>query len=166
MPPKICAFTGHRPSRIPGGHNEKGHDFRMLLAAIEAAVREAVAKGYTVFRSGGAKGFDLWCAETVLRMKKKHAHIQLHFILPCETQADTWPEHWRERYFDALASADEVFYVQAKYSGDCMLRRNRALVAGARLVIAYFDDKPPGGTAFTVQHAKKEGVPVRNLYFE
>ncbi|MCL2544466.1 MAG: DUF1273 domain-containing protein [Clostridia bacterium] len=164
MLPKICAFTGHRPSRIPGGHNEKSAAFRRLCTAIEAALRQAVAEGYTVFRSGGAMGFDLWCAEAVLRIQKERAPIQLHFLLPCETQANAWPACWRERYFDALANADKVTYVQARYSAGCMFRRNRALVHGAHLMIAYFDGKARGGTAYTVSHAKKEGLPVWNLF--
>jgi len=166
MMDKTCAFTGHRPSRIPGGHDEKSPAFGMLLAAIEASIRQAVAEGCTVFRSGGDKGFDLWCAETVAHIQKEYAHVQRHFILPCETQANTWPECWRERYFNALAGADKVTYVQSRYSKDCVRRQNRALVHGADLVIAYFDGTPTGGTAYTVQFAKKEGVFIRNLYLE
>jgi len=164
MLPTICAFTGHRPPRIPIGHNEKSPAFAALLATIDVSIRQAIAEGHTVFRSGGAMGFDLWCAEAVLRIQKEQPSIRLHFILPCETQANTWPECWRERYFDALTGADDTTYIQARYSADCMPRRNRALVQGAHLVIAYFDGMPTGGTAYTVSYAKKEGVSVRNLY--
>jgi len=163
---KICAFTGHRPSHIPGGHDETSPEFRRLRDAIETSVREAVAEGYTVFRSGGAMGFDLWCAETVLRMKREGVPVQLRFILPCETQANHWPEHWRERYFNALASADEVICLQARFDNGCIFRRNRALVDGARLVIAYCDGRLAGGTAYTVKYAISKRVLVRNLYFE
>ncbi len=127
-------------------------------------VRQATTEGCAVFRSGGAMGFDLWAAETVLHLKKEHPHIQLHFILPCETQAIDWPEDWRERYFGALAQADEVTYAQAKYTTDCMFRRNRALVDGAQLVITCYDGRPSGGTAFTVRYAAQKGVPVYNIF--
>jgi len=164
MSPLICAFTGHRPSRIPSGHNEKSPTVKALCAAIETSIRQAITQGYTVFRSGGAKGFDLWCAEAVLRIQKEHAHIQLHFMLPCETQANDWPECWRERYFDALASADAITYIQARFDTSCMFRRNRALIDGAHLAIAYYDGRRSGGTAYTVAYAKKNGIPVRNLF--
>ena len=160
----ICAFTGHRPSRIPGGDNETSPEFQRLRAAIEANIRQAIAEGYTVFRSGGAMGFDLWCAEAVLRIQKEHVHIQLHFILPCETQANDWPECWRERYFDALSKADEITYIQARFDKSCMFRRNRALIDGAHLAIACYNGQPSGGTAYTVAYAKKKDIPIRNLY--
>jgi len=161
---KICAFTGHRPSRIPGSENENAPALRTLHASIDAALRQAVAEGYTVFRSGGAMGFDLWCAETILRIKKEQPSILLHFILPCETQANSWPECWRERYFNALADADEVTYIQTRFNKNCVFRRNRALIDGAHLVIACYDGSPVGGTAYTVQYAEKKLVPIRNIY--
>lgn len=161
---RICAFTGHRPAQILGKNNEDTHAFQTLRTTLEAAIRQAIAENFTIFRSGGAMGFDLWAAEAVLHLKAEHPHIQLHFILPCETQANDWPEEWRERYFDLLSQADAVAYIQAKYTGDCMFRRNRALVDGAQLVIAYYDDRETGGTAYTVRYAGKQGLLVRNLY--
>lgn len=157
---KICAFTGHRPASIPalpGLH-------AAVEAALEAAVRQAVSEGFTLFRSGGAMGVDLWCAQAVVKLQRKCPHIRLHFLLPCETQADHWPECWRERYFDLLAKADEVMYLQGRYSEGCMQRRNRALVNGAHLLMAYYNGGAKGGAAYTVRYAREKGVPVRNLF--
>jgi len=166
MEHKTCAFTGHRVEKDPSICNEHYSAFSMHYCALEAAILQAVAEGYTVFRSGGAMGMDLWCAEIVLRLKAEYPQLRIHFILPCETQANDWPESWRERYFDALAEADEVNYIQARYTRDCMFRRNRLLVNGAQLVIACYDGRPTGGTAYTVRYAARKGVPVRNVYLQ
>lgn len=139
METKICAFTGHRPNKIPHSDNEKSPAFLALYTIIKAAIRQAITEGFTVFRSGGAMGIDLWCAEAVVSLRREYPHIQLHFILPCETQANRWPECWRERYFDLLSKADDVTYLQAQYSSGCMLRRDRALVDEVGLVIAYYN---------------------------
>lgn len=163
MNKKICAFTGHRPAQIPGGELESSPAFSALYAAIKASIRQAIAQGFTVFRSGGAMGADLWCAQAVLELRRQYPRIRLHFILPCETQANHWPEAWRQRYFDLLSQADEVTYVQARYSRGCMLRRNRALLEGAALVIACYNGQERGGTAYTVRYARHRGVPVRNV---
>jgi len=160
---QICAFTGHRAKKVLGICNERSPAFLMVHCALEAAILQAAAEGYTIFRSGGAMGMDLWCAEIVLHLKAEYPQLQIHFILPCETQANDWPENWRERYFRALAEADKVTYIQARYTHDCMFRRNRFLVDGAQLVIAYYDGRPTGGTAYTVRYATKKGVPVRNI---
>lgn len=85
MKQKICAFTGHRSNRIPHCENEQSPAFQALYEAIEAAIRQAINDGFTVFRSGGAMGIDLWCAEAVASLKREYQDIQLHFILPCET---------------------------------------------------------------------------------
>jgi len=164
MEHKVCAFTGHRVEKSPGLCNEHFPAFPAPYCTLEAAILQAVAEGYTVFRSGGAMGMDLWCAEIVLHLKAEYPQLRMHFILPCETQANDWPESWRERYFCALAAADEVTYIQAQYTRDCMFRRNRSLVDGAHLVIAYYDGRPTGGTAYTVRYAEKKGVLVRNVY--
>lgn len=160
---RICAFTGYRSTRILGGNNGIC-TVQTLKAALDTAIQHAITEGFTTFRSGGAMGFDLWAAEAVLRLKAKHPNIQLHFILPCETQANNWPEDWRERYFDLLSQAEAVTYVQAKYTSDCMFRRNRALIDGAQLVIAYYGGSETGGTAYTVRYAATKGILLRNMY--
>lgn len=109
-------------------------------------------------------GIDLWCAESVLRLAQEHPHIELHFILPCETQANRWPESWRERYFNLLSKANQVACLQTQYSSGCMMRRNRALVDGAGLVIAYHNGQDKGGTAYTVRYAEKSGILVKNIF--
>ena len=164
MEHQTCAFTGHRAEKIPSIGGERATAIPMFYCALEATILRAVAEGYTVFRSGGAMGMDLLGAEIVLRLNAEYPQLQIHFILPCETQANYWPEHWRERYFHALAGADEVTYIQARYTRDCMFRRNRFLVDGAQLVIAYYDGRPTGGTAYTVRYARKKGVPVWNIH--
>ena len=55
--------------------------------------------------------------------------------------------------------ADRVSYVREHYSSDCMHARNRAMVDGSDLCVAYCTSSH-GGTAYTLLYAKKEGVEV------
>lgn len=156
-----CAFTGPRPQNLPCGDNEKSPAFDKLSAAIYTAIQRAITDGYRIFLSGGAMGIDLWCAERVLKLKSAHPQIALHFCLPCENQADLWPEEWRERYFSLLEAADDVQYIQRRYTEDCMLRRNRTLVgASSRLIAVYDGEKQTGGTAYTVRFARSANIHI------
>ena len=64
--------------------------------------------------------------------------------MPCPTQADDWPEAERQRYCQLLAACDYETLVSARYTPDCMQRRNRYLVDHAALLIAAYDGKPLG----------------------
>lgn len=164
MPSNICAFTGHRPAKIPFGHDEQSPAFLAFQTSIEKAICLAITNGFTIFRSGGAMGFDLWCAEAIFGLKSDFPHIQLHFLLPCETQSNHWPEAWRDRYFAALSNADEVTCLQARYTRDCMFRRNRALVDGAKLLIVWYSGSHSSGTGYTIRQARNKGIEIQNLY--
>ena len=66
-------------------------------------------------------------------------------------------------YNFVVSQADKVSYMQETYSVGCMYARNRKLVDGSDLCVAYLStDK--GGTAYTCNYAKQKGVRVINLY--
>lgn len=153
-----CAITGMRPHKLPFQEGDEQH--RQRMENMEQSIRVAIERGYTEFLSGGAMGADLWFAETVQRLKGEYPGIKLVFILPCETQANRWPESWRERYFDILAASDDVIYTSHTYTPSCMHERNRALVDRASLLFAVHDGVTAGGTMYTIDYAKKTGVVV------
>lgn len=156
-----CAFTGPRPQNLPFGDNEKCLAFARLSESIDEAILRAIDDSYRIFTSGGATGTDLWCAERVLKLKHVHPQIELHFCLPCETQANHWSEEWRERYFDLLAVANDVHYIQLRYSDDCMMRRNRTMIdSSSRLIAVYDGVQQTGGTAYTVRYARGAGLHI------
>lgn len=60
--PVTCCFSGYRIEKMPF-RNEDCPAARELFAALDAAVAEAAADGYTRFLSGMSTGFDLWAAK-------------------------------------------------------------------------------------------------------
>ena len=57
-----ACFTGHRPHKL---HQPES----VVIAALEAKIREAIDDGFVTFISGMAWGVDIWAAEIVLRLK-------------------------------------------------------------------------------------------------
>jgi len=151
---KICCFTGHRtlpPTlRTP------------LALRLDETIESLIREGYTEFRAGGALGFDMLAALRVLRARDRHPEIKLQLILPCRDQAGSWREGERLLWQDIIDKANTVEYLFDTYKSGCMYARNRALVRGADLCVAYLTQNR-GGTFYTCTHAQKQGVPVLNL---
>ncbi len=152
---KTVCFTGHR--QLPAvGRVSWGH---ILAGQVEELIRD----GYTCFRAGGAMGFDTLATQAVLYAKRTHPEIALSLILPCRDQDLKWPENHRRTYRAILEQADSLEYVAEDYQAGCMQARNRRLVEGSQLCVCCLLPGKRGGTLYTVQYARKLGVPVRNL---
>lgn len=149
-----CCFTGHR--HIPP------QDADRIAVRLEQTLRELICAGVTRFGCGGALGFDMLAAQTVLRLKATFPQIRLIMVLPCEGQADGWDDGARRRYAEILSHADKTVYIAKTYTPDCMLRRNRHLVNHSGICVCYLT-KDGGGTAYTVRYAKKCGLRVMNI---
>ena len=152
---KICCFTGHRD--ISPAH------MRRLPKLLEKLISEQIEKGARTFRAGGARGFDTLAALAVLDLKERYPDINLELYLPCKDQAVKWDERDRRAYEYVLDRSDKVSYVGQTYFKGCMFVRNRQLVDGAHVCIAYYDGGT-GGTAYTVNYAAERGVEVKNTY--
>ncbi|MBQ3064304.1 MAG: DUF1273 family protein [Clostridia bacterium] len=151
---KICCFTGHRA--IAASKR------LALVAQLDRTLSLLLAEGFTIFRCGGARGFDTLAALRVLHLKKSHPEITLSLILPCPDQANAWQEGERLIWQDILNKADEVRFITERYTPDCMHLRNRALVDGADTCVAYLTHNR-GGTLYTCSYALKQGVRLINL---
>lgn len=75
-----AAFTGHR--RYDGECDD----------ALRAVVRELYGRGFRVFWSGMALGFDLAAAEAVLALRGELPGLWLCCAVPFPGQADRFPE--------------------------------------------------------------------------
>lgn len=157
MVKKSCAFTGHRPKKLPWGYDESDARCIALKAAIAGEIARLAEAGYTDFLSGMAEGADTWAALAVLALKKKIPALKLHCVLPCEGQADSWSAPARELYFSILKQADALVYVSRAYSKGCMLKRNRYLVDHAACLLAVYNGDQRSGTAMTVRYAQRLG---------
>lgn len=154
-----CAFTGHRPHKLfcRGGENSAlCEDFKKRLAD---AIRMLVWEGYSHFIAGGAQGMDTYAAEIVLALRREYPWIGLEIAVPYEAQEAMWAPADRLRYAHILAQADIVTYVGRAYSREAIEARNRYLVDNADMVLAAYNGRA-GGTAMTINYAKRIGVPV------
>ncbi len=152
---KICCFTGHRKCTTLSQ--------KEITTKLESKLVELIEnESFTDFRTGGAKGFDSLAAIAVLNLKKKYPNIKLHLLLPCKGQERYFSPIEKKLYYFTLENADSVTYIQERYSEGVMFARNRALVDGADLCIAYLE-KLEGGTYQTVNYARKSRVNTINL---
>ena len=99
MKEKTCAFTGHRPQKLPFGFNEADERCTALKKLLRTKIIEYIETEHvTHFISGMALGTDMYAAEIVLGLKAAYPGITLTCALPCESQAEKWPEPLRDRY--------------------------------------------------------------------
>lgn len=162
----LC-FTGHRSEKLPKTEKEMEHLKQKLLSEID----KAVENGIDTFYFGACYGFDLLAAQMVLRRKKvislnkpRQNLIKLVAVIPHEGQANAWCEKDRELYFDyTLPYCDEVVTLHTQFSPGCYHERNRYMVDRCSKMIAYYDGGL-GGTAYTVNYAKTNGLEIINLY--
>jgi len=153
MKRRSCCFTGHRALSAA--------DAQVLHPALCAEIRDLARRGVCRFYAGGARGFDMLAAETVLEMRKT-LPIELHLILPCRDQAAKWPKNLQQRYDHILQAADNVEYTADVYDESCMRRRNDALVQACAYCICYLQ-RETGGTAYTVRRARRAGLEIIHL---
>lgn len=155
MEKTTCAFTGHRPIKFPWRYNETDSRCVMLKSMLTEQIKVLVKAGVTEFLSGMAEGTDVWCAEIVLELRKDNPALKLHCVLPCEGQAKFWSTEAQNRYCDILKQADQITYVNRKYTKSCMLERNHWLVDHAAFLLAVYNGEYRGGTAATIRYAQK-----------
>lgn len=154
MREKTCCFTGHR-SISSFKQDEIARD-------LEIAIERAINSGYCYFGAGGAQGFDTIAENTVLKLKESYPYIRLILVLPCKDQTRGWTENAKKEYDRILQKADKIVYISEHYTRSCMHTRNRHLVDHSSLCICYLR-KESGGTAYTVDYAKRRGLRIENI---
>ncbi len=157
MSDKSCAFTGHRPNKLPWRYDETDSRCVALKAVLAEQIAALAEAGVTQFLSGMAEAVDTWAALSVLDLREKNPAIKLHCILPCTAQAEKWSASSRELYRSILEQADSVVYVSRDYHKNCMLDRNRFLVEHASILLAVYNGARRSGTGATVNYARKIG---------
>ncbi len=146
-----ACFTGHRQMSESD-----------LRGAVERVTREVVRlaeKGVTHYYAGGAVGFDLMAAVTVLNLKQTIPALSLTLALPCPDHMKDWRRVDRELFARVMARADETVMVSESYFRGCMQVRNRYMVDRSSVCLAYLTSKK-GGTYNTAAYAEKKGIPV------
>lgn len=150
----VC-FTGHR-------HMEREEALR-LPALLDSVIRELYNRGARIFRAGGAQGFDTVAALKVLELREQLPGIRLELILPCRDQTAGWDEAGVRTYRYIYRNADASRFLFDRYIEGCMLERDRRLVAGSDICVA-FCTRSRGGTAYTCACALRAGLELINLH--
>ncbi len=143
VPPKSCAFTGHRTLY-------EGFSPRKLKKEI----KRLILQGVNTFYNGMAMGFDLLAAEKTLELKKRFPQIRLILCIPCYHQEKNFSAADKRRYVKIYQKADEKVLLSESYYRGCMQTRNRYMADRADALIAYCI-KDEGGAAYTVKYFQK-----------
>lgn len=149
-PYHTCCVTGHRdlpPGAVP-----------FVTEALELAVEQAVLEGFTCFLSGFAEGVDLLFAEIVAQRRSAYPHIRLEAILPCRARYQKLLLY--DNTHTLLDACQDVYFISEDYTKGVYLKRDRYMVDRSSQVIAVYDGRETGGTAYTVRYAGGKGKPV------
>lgn len=145
---KALAVTGHRILA-------ENFDYKELYNTLEKFIN----KDFDTFLIGMAIGFDSVCFATLEKLKEKYPFIKLIACIPCLSQSCKFTQAQKEEYDRMLSVADEKIVLGQEYTPTCMQKRNKFMVDNASVVLAYMY-KNYGGTANTVNYAKKNNVPI------
>ena len=150
---KAVCFTGHR--------DIAKEDLEKLKVDLENAIISLIEEGYTKFIAGGAIGFDALCEKTVLRLREKYPII-LHIYASCPDHNKKFTPEQNKEFMDIINKADKIFCVSNHYFNGVYLMRNDAMLDASEVCISYMR-KESGGTAYTVNKAKKLGKRLISL---
>ena len=154
-PQNTCAcFTGHRAIGID--------DMRRCADMISKQILALKDEGVVNYYAGGARGFDFAASVTLLNMKNMIPELTLNLVLPCRDYDKKWKKAERELFAKVIARADSVVYTSEGYTKFCMHIRNRYMVDRSSVCIAYMTEAK-GGTASTVEYARKKGLKIINI---
>lgn len=142
---KSCCFTGHRIIAEEEMEN--------VANAISYEVKNTIEQGYQHFISGFAEGGDLLFAEDVAYAIKRDSTIHLHAALPNPARERALRKNSETR--ELLELCDTIYIATEKSHPGMYAKRNTYMVEHSQRVMALYDGRKSGGTAFTVQLAKK-----------
>ena len=155
----VCAFTGHRPHKLPWGHDEQDPRCLAVKQMLDRRLREAYTLGCRTFLCGMAQGCDTYFAEAVLALRQEKPEINLVAMIPWQGQADRWKPDARRRYERLCAACDSVEILDPVYSAGSALRRNSAMIRQAQVLISVYDGSN-GGTGNTVRQGETLGLTI------
>lgn len=147
---RTAAVTGHR---ILGKDFDRESLRKTFYALIEG--------GYEVFLVGMALGFDTECFLTLEEIRKNKP-VKIIACIPCIGQDEKFNAEQKELYKRMISSADEKVVLSENYTENCMMKRNKYMVDNCSLLVSY-KRRESGGTAATVNYAKKQNVKILEI---
>lgn len=159
---RICAFTGHRPTRFTFKYDEAAPACIELKNVLAEQIARFYRRGVTKYLTGCALGVDMWAGEAVLALAKLHPEISLCCIVPFAGQEKKWTPEQQMRYNALLQRSSKTVIIKDRYTDDCYFERNRFLVDNADALLAVYDGeaKERSGTGYTVRYAQSAEKPI------
>lgn len=136
-----CAIIGGNLQQIPtfvdktDKHTVKLKD--MIIAHIMSLI---IDDGVTYFMSGMELGAELYAAETIVALKKWFLEIKLECVFPYETQAASWPEYYRHKYYETAASCDKETFITRRFNERSYEMKDYYLISNADYVLFITED--------------------------
>lgn len=150
---KTCFFTGHR--NIPSGKEKD-----LAVQTAREVYRLITEHDVQFFGVGGAVGYDTLVAKVLFRIRERaFPHIKVILVYPFDGFTSHWSPQQQADYAALLPKYDKIVCVCDKPSREAYLARNRHLVNASAYCIAYCTQRH-GGTAYTVDYAKTQGVTI------
>ena len=144
---RTCSFTGHRPEKLKRSYEE-------CLRSLTKAIMDSYDDGFRIFISGMSRGIDLWAAHIILVLRSFHPEIRLVAAIPFAGFDSRWDLEDRRIFQSLLAQADASCIVTKVKAASSFQLRNVWMVDRSSRLIACWDGDP-GGTANTIQYAKR-----------
>lgn len=66
-----CCFAGHRPEKLPWGHNEESEGCILLKLKLMVQIEEMRRRGVTTFYTGMAQGVDIFAADVKASLSER-----------------------------------------------------------------------------------------------
>lgn len=149
-----CCFTGNRiiPNKL----------YNLIKEKTEKCAENLILEGIEIFIAGGAIGYDLLCADIVLKLREKYPHIKLKIVLPCPDNDKYFSENAKKHYEKIFEQADEIIILSEKYFNGCMHKRNRYMVDNSSILICLCM-KEEGGSFYTKKYAQNKNLIIYDL---
>ena len=95
-------------------------------------------------------------------MRRDRPGIRLLAFVPYREQAKYYDPVSLKSYTEILSQADYVHCLSERYTRNCCLDRNVAMLDHSSVLVCYYDGRP-GGTRYTVSLALDRGMTVIDL---
>lgn len=158
---KVCAVTGHRPTRFKFKYNEDYSLCKKIKRSMQKQfMRLHDEEGVRRIYVGGSLGVDMWAGEIVLRLKETPGYedMELAVVLPFPGHDFRWDGRSRKRLKFLIKHSIEHLIIGTQDCRESYIKRNRYMIEQADYLLAVYDNDQTeqSGTMQMVNYAKKK----------
>jgi uncharacterized phage-like protein YoqJ len=158
---KALAFTSQQMEWLYSDGNQLSAPIIQLRALLLNEIMQRAARGYDTCFCIAERGADIIFGDMVMWVKATtHPTLRLICVIPHEGQATAWSDEWRDRYFKLVDRADDMVLMSHRNTHDCYQKSYRYMVDNATALLAVYDGRQPGDSAYTVEYARSKGREV------